>query len=287
MQIILVSSKTNLASMNMHKLLVSEYGFKEIKEKFDNNNVYEKHLGNYTFKLIQSNKGILEIGYVQDNFNPDLYIIISTHKSEAKTKSLSCHISGDWKKGVPSANPNVLRNVYLKLVEMKSKFNLNKYLVTLEVTHHEPYELNAPSVWVEVGGSEEEWNDLVACKACCEAIMNVEYSDCFDESFNDSSENNLPCAVGFGGPHYAPNFMKDYLLEKVAVGHICSKHAIDGASEEVILDAFLKSESKEGAKCIAIIDWKGTVSEQRKKLVDLFESNGRKWKKVTDFKDDE
>lgn len=276
MQIILISSKTNTASSNMHNLLVSEFGFSESKDQFDNNNVYEKHLGNHTFKLIQSNKGILEIGYVQDSFKPDLYIILSTHKSEAKTKSLSCHISGDWKKGIPPANPNVLRNMFLKLNEMKTKFNLEPYLVTLEVTHHEPYEFNSPSIWVEVGGSEEEWNDLNACKAVCEAVLNVNYSDCFD----DGSKNWLPSAVGFGGPHYSPNFMKDYILNNVAVGHICSKHAIDGASEEVILDAFVKSKSN-----LAIIDWKGTTSEQRKKLSSLFESNGITWKKVTDFKD--
>ena len=266
----------------MRKLLIDGFGFELAEERFDSNPIHiAKSKGNNEkneFKLIQCNKEVLEIGYVQDFFSPDLYIILSTHKSEAKMKSLSCHISGNWEKGIPPANPNVLRNVFVKLREMKEKYNLNEFAVTLEVTHHEPYELNAPSIWVEVGGTETEWNDLGGCKAVCDTVMSVEYANCA-----------LPTAVGFGGPHYAPNFMKDYVINSVAVGHICAKYAVDSAKEELIIEAFKKSSSMDKNKnlneCkLAILDWKGLSSEQRAKLIAIFERNGIKWKRIDEMK---
>jgi D-aminoacyl-tRNA deacylase len=273
MEIILVTAKPNIASKNMYDLLVKEYEFKETGESFEDNKIHEKKIDGKTFKLIQSNKGILEIEYLKKHFSPDHYIILSTHKSEAETKSLSCHISGNWEEGVVPADANLLRNIFLKLQQKKIKVS-EDYVVTLEVTHHQPFDFNAPSVWVEVGGTEKEWQDLDACRAVVESVLEVNYN-------NTASNKQFPTAVGFGGPHYAPNFMKDYVLNSYAVGHICSKHAIDSAKDNIMLDAFNKTIPK--AK-VAIIDWKGTNSAHRQRLTKFCEDNQIEWKKLQSLK---
>jgi D-aminoacyl-tRNA deacylase len=281
--IILVTSKINTASKNMNKLLIEEYGFEETEESFDDNKIYEKIINQnknpIQFKLITCNKEILEIEYIKNHFQPEHFIILSTHKSEAETKSLSCHISGSFEKGIVPAEPNILRQIFLKLKEKKKEDEqkenkLKEYEVTLEVTHHQPFDLNSPSVWVEVGGTEKEWEDLDACRVCVESVLEIDYY-----KTENNKSNWKPNAVGFGGPHYAPNFAKDYILDTVAIGHICAKHAINEAKDELILDSFKKSNSN-----LAIIDWKGTTSEQKNKLTTLFEKHKIEWKKNHELK---
>ena len=126
--------------------------------------------------------------------------------------------------------------------------------------------MNAPIVYVEVGGSEDEWKDIDACRIICNALL--------------AKPDLKEVAVGFGGPHYAPNFSKQKILDNVAVGHICPNYHLDNIDEEMVLQAFEKTTPKTD---FAIIDWKGCTKEQRDKLIAVFQKNKISWKKVKDF----
>ncbi len=266
---IIVTSRKNLASKNMHELFVKEFGFRENGARFDGMPVFEKD----DFVLINCEKQILELEYLSEHFSPELYIVASTHKSAQGVKSLSCHCTGNWGRAMFGGRDGeialgqafVLRNAFLLLQEQKIKHSeLSAFDVVMEVTHHGPSFLNAPSLWVEVGGTDVEWNDMVACRAACEVIL----------SCSQVNDEQLIVAVGFGGTHYAPSFVMPYILEKVAFAHICPKHAIDSASDDVILQAFAQTLPK---ATHALIDWKGTSGAQRERLLALFAKNGIAW----------
>ncbi len=267
MKLIVTSSK-NIASSNMYDLFVKEYGF-EAKGEFEGNKLYKKD----DFTLIQMNKEIADLEDLPDYFNPELYIIASTHKAEKEVKSLTTHTPGNWgevgfygqERKVCFSDGVAMRQA---LVSLK-KNQIEGFEVTLEVTHHGPSEMNAPVVFVEVGSSEEQWNNLDACRVVCEAILSITDTTTTEEVY-----------VGFGGPHYAPNFTKAVLEKNVVVGHIIPKHYLDSVTEEQIMEAFEKTKGN----VKALVDWKGTTSSQRQKLISVFEKNNIEFKKIKELK---
>ena len=77
-------------------------------------------------------------------------------------------------------------------------------------------------------------------------------------------------AVGFGGPHYAPLFTRYLFDTDYAFGHILSKYVISSTPREIILDAFRKTENTK----VAVINWKGVKSSDRKKLMNILSEEG-------------
>lgn len=290
----------------MFKLFLEEFGFEKSDKEFEGVPAYRKVVsGNYggmegdaerEYWMVSCTKNVLDMGYVSSFFDgdkfpiPELYIIMSTHKSTKPSKTLSCHTSGNWGKAELGGNdrelcisPAFALNKAIRGLQKKVKHaieggmkGLNEYTVCFEVTHHRPSQMNAPVVWLEVGGSEIEWNDLSACRVICKTALELDNKDVV----KDNGEKILP-AVGFGGPHYAPNFSKEYVQGKVALGHICPKYCLDEISEEMVIQAFEKTLPKPN---LAIIDWKGTDANQRAKLISIFEKHGIEWKKVNALK---
>ncbi|MBI2133491.1 hypothetical protein HYU11_02300 [Candidatus Woesearchaeota archaeon] len=61
-------------------------------------------------------------------------------------------------------------------------------------------------------------------------------------------------AVGIGGPHYCPNFMKILKRDDICVGHVCPKHMLHCLDEGMLFQALERSVPK--AETV-ILDWKG------------------------------
>lgn len=121
-------------------------------------------------------------------------------------------------------------------------------------------------IFVEVGSSEKQWNDLTACEAVADTIYHLLTKE----------PDIVPVAVGFGGPHYAPAFTRKLLKENIAFGHICPKYKIDNLDEELILQAFERTIPKPD---FAFFDWKGLLSGQRNKIIEILDKNKIAWKK--------
>ncbi|UCD04083.1 MAG: D-tyrosyl-tRNA(Tyr) deacylase [Candidatus Woesearchaeota archaeon] len=265
---IIVVSKVNIASRNIGKIILENYDFKETSDKWEGSPIYKYK----DIKLIKCNKDVLELDYLED-FDTEILVIASTHKAESGIHSLTCHTPGNWSKAEYGGKDKVvsvshalcLRETLLELKKQQEAKKLD-FEVSLEVTHHGP-SLDIPTMFVEVGSSEEQWNNMKACEAVAETIMKVLTRD----------PEKVTVAVGFGGGHYANKFTKLLFKKEIAVGHICPKYATDALDEEMILQAFSKTVPKPD---LAVIDWKGLKSEQRKNIIDTLEKNNIKWEKA-------
>jgi D-aminoacyl-tRNA deacylase len=273
MKLIVVSEK-DPAGNNMYDLLVKEFGFKE-EGTFEEHKKYKKE----NFTLIKCKKDVLYLEYLNEFFQPELWIIGSRHKSSVERKTLSCHTPGNFCKAEAGGKEKQIcysPALYLrKALQTLEKEKPNGYETTLEVTHHGPSQMNAPCMFVEVGGSEKEWQDIEACRVVCKSIMSLDKIDEKEKS-KDSEQSAIETFAGFGGPHYAPRFTK-LTLEGKAIGHIIPQYNIDEASEEMIIESINKTIPKPET---AIIEWKGLNSAQRQKLIQIFEKNKIKWIKT-------
>ncbi len=207
----------------------------------------------------------------------DLIIVASRHKSESKMPTLCVHSPGNFNDARLGGNERILSiapALYTReaIIEFKKQQeqqqSISEYDVTLEATHHGPT-LNLPIMFVEVGGSEEQWNDLNACEAAANVIKHLYYAD-----LNIENKNKVKVAIGIGGNHYASKFTKILLNENIAFGHIMPKYNFN---EEMIEQMLSKTIPKPD---IALIDWNGLNSEQRKKAVNKLEQTNLEWRKV-------
>ncbi|PSP38975.1 hypothetical protein BRC71_03755 [Halobacteriales archaeon QH_7_65_31] len=69
------------------------------------------------------------------------------------------------------------------------------YGTAIECTHHGPTDIDCPSLFVELGSSETEWNDSAGARAVARAILDCREPPASQRPF-----------VGIGGGHYVPRF---------------------------------------------------------------------------------
>ena len=210
----------------------------------------------------------------------DLVIFASKHKSEKKEKTLSIHAPGNFKEvwgggesgrlGPASALFN--KHFFYTLNKVREESGLLRYSVTMEVTHHGPL-IERPSVFIEIGGSEEEWKDKKASFVIAKTIR---------DAINTWKENPYnEIAVGIGGPHYCPNFNKLQLKSNAAISHIIPKYVFP-VTEEMVLESINKTVEEVD---FVIIDWKGMgPAEERDKVIKILEKNYIHWKKSGDVR---
>jgi len=193
----------------------------------------------------------------------DSVIFASRHRSESGEPTLTVHWTGNPSshadfggkpKSLSFTEPTRLRSALLTFDRARSYHSLN-YAVSLEATHHGPTELGVPTLFVEIGSSEQEWNDPLAVSAASEAVWNAA----------TAPVHGIP-AVGFGGGHYCNKQGTSLRSEGYAFSHILSKYFFDEYDEEIVSMAF---ERTLGEKChTAIIDWKGIRGPERRKLIE-------------------
>ena len=254
---LIVIAKANVASTNIGNILRKKYP--ELKENFfdikDNVLDLDKHEKEF------------------QKLKPELIIVASTHRSEAKVPMLNCHAPGNWAsadlggktKTLSIAPALYLRKGILEFQKLKSeRKSLAKYEVGMEVTHHSPT-IDFPVMFVEVGSSENEWEDKHACEAAADVIYKLVTEE----------PDKVDVALGFGGGHYCPRFNKK--LNEIAMGHICPKHNADKLDENLVLQAFNKTSPKPD---YALIEWKGLTGPQKKAIIAMLDKNSIAWKKL-------
>jgi len=217
--ICIVISREDIASKNIAKFLLSMEKWKE------KNNVYISE-GKFLYFINDTHiyhnnvdKEIEALGYEIDTI-----IFASRHASAAKKKTLTVHAIGNYGKAeyggrdrtLVLCNPLLMRSA----LELLAEKNIEGYEVCYEATHHGPY-LEKPCFFIEVGSTQEEWNDKKACKAIAEAILQLERKE-------------YEVAIGIGGGHYAPRFTEIALEKNIAFGHISARYAIQHLDAEML-----------------------------------------------------
>lgn len=255
---ILLFTPHNIASKNIAERLIESHGFEK------KGNFWEKE----GTLLIETNaKTILE---VPTDFDTDCIVVLSTHKSKNHEKVLTAHIPGNWGEAGAGGQPRTLNIAYASklkifLQEIKKEGEKIGWKTSLEADHHGPT-CNVPIIFVEIGTSENEWNDRAAVSAIASAIANAIKRDEKFETF-----------FGVGGGHYAKDFTQMILETELAVGHIAPKYVLDEMDGEMFLQGIERTVEKVSK---IIILKKEASSSHKRKLIELAEKHGIRYELV-------
>lgn len=170
--------------------------------------------------------------------DPSMIAFASRHSGETGPL-LTAHVPGNFgpaefggrDREVPAAAPNALG----RLLRAFEEHVPEGYDVGLECTHHGPSRVGVPSMFVEVGSVEEQWEDPEGARAVAKSILDLRGVEAgTDRAF-----------VGFGGSHYVPRFERIVRETPWSVGHVAADWAIDDMGDpedeenrEVIRQAF-------------------------------------------------
>lgn len=214
--------------------------------------------------------------------NYDFIIFASKHKSEKQEKSFSVHPIGNWRSAdlggtsekVSKTSAIFSKQIFEKLHENVKSYEITDYNITMECTHHGPL-IEKPSLFIEVGSTEEEWADRRATFIIAKTIADTIYS------FKENPYNEI--AIAIGGPHYCPNFNKIQEKSNIAISHIIPSYALP-LSEEMVKEAISKTQEEID---FAVLDWKGLGNaEQRDQAVAILEKLYIRHKKTSEINKD-
>lgn len=246
----IIFTTNNLASKNIAERLM-DLGFKQT-----NNDRWEKD-----GEIMVDCKAptVLEV----PEYECDTMIVLSTHKSKNPKKILTAHIPGNWAANEAGGNEstlNIANCSKLKILfqEIKKEADKIGWNSCIEADHHGPT-INTPIIFVEIGCTENEWNDEFAGKAIANA---VEKSLKRNEKYQS--------AVGFGGGHYANEFSEIMIETEIAIGHICPKYMIDKIDSEMFRQSIEKNLEKVSK---VIILKKETNILQKNKIIGFCENH--------------
>lgn len=273
--ILIVASNKDVASLNIAVQALKHHVFVKTPENFQANPIYETILNGRKIRLVTLNEESIFAQSLGSLFaNLELIVFISRHSSESGTPTLSVHTPGNVGKSqhggvarkVSLSPANTMRDALQALMRLKTEMKL-EYQVTYEATHHGP-SLDLPAMFVELGSSPKQWNDMVAAKAvACASI----------EAVTKFGNYQAKAVLGLGGTHYNSKFTKIALEDEVAFGHMIPKHAIrelDVVTLRQCLERTLEKVDR------AILDWKGIKSEDKLHLVGMLDKIGLPYEKV-------
>ena len=165
-------------------------------------------------------------------------LVLSRHVSSTETPALTLHAIG-----VPGETPHGERGrsggikgtvvppsprfgaLFREMTRIATQLLLhNEYDLSLEATHHGPV-LTRPTLYLEIGSTEERWQDSRASQVWAEAISNCLALNGGTPLGSWAGEGDV--MVGLGGGHYAPRHRAVISQSDVWVGHILASYALD------------------------------------------------------------
>ncbi|MEM0475206.1 MAG: D-aminoacyl-tRNA deacylase [Candidatus Norongarragalinales archaeon] len=262
MPIIFYSSQ-DAAGCGIAEALRSEHGFRESEAITQKERTFRAWASGYA-ELVELSEKLTEAEFVGDYFYSDLFVFASRHASESGKPCFTTHATGDWGRGrFAKTSAFALKAAS----EFLARNSLEGFEAAREATHHGPFELQTPSLFIEVGSTQTEWRNEDAARLA---------AACVEEVVQGYRRVEGKTALLFGGGHYVPSH--DKVLETgYAVSHICPKHLFEFASPAAIRAAI--AATAEPVEC-ALIDWKGCGSEARCALLRALEEVGLAYEKI-------
>ena len=163
-------------------------------------------------------------------------LILSRHVSRSNTPAMTLHAIGipgilpygeegisGGKNGLLVPPSKYFASLFRRMNTLARKKKLDAdFDLTLETTHHGPI-LTTPTLYIEIGSTEDEWGreDIADCWA--EVISDVLVM------FGSKSvyfNSDLDVMIGFGGGHYAPRHKAVILNSEINVGHIIANYSL-------------------------------------------------------------
>jgi D-aminoacyl-tRNA deacylase len=198
----------------------------------------------------------------------DVIIFLSKHKSESGRPTLTAHPMGNYGPAQFGGRPHRLTPspaAYLSqalrcLARARAEHDFPAE-VSFEATHHGPL-LETPSMFLELGSSEREWEDPRGHRVLADAVRLL-LSQPVPEH---------PIVIGLGGGHYGPRFTEAVLGRRVSVAHILpTYHAKDAQDIEALAEETVRASP--GAEAVYYQD--GTIpKEPRERWLAAFNAQG-------------
>ena len=267
-----VASTKDTAGMNIAQQLIEHYNFEKLSETFHNNPVYTKTFHNKETKLFFVNTEIVDTQFLGELFKPQLLVFLSRHSSAKGIPTLSVHPPGNLSEAKFGGNPGkvsvapagAMKNALLEMAKHVNEQKLD-YEVSYECTHHGP-SLDTPTLFVELGSSPKQWNDIKAAEVVADAAVAA-----------ISEDSNCSVVLGIGGPHYNKKFTKMALSDQRAFGHMIPKYALNEVDAETIRQCVKRTLEPVDS---VVLDWKGIKGEHKPKIVATLDALGMASKKV-------
>jgi D-aminoacyl-tRNA deacylase len=242
----------------------------------------------------------LETEHVADAFgtvadgperDPDLLVFASRHAGETGAL-LTAHHTGNLGPaefgGDDASLARACPHAHRRVLDALREHAPDGYEVGMECTHHGPSEVGVPSMFVELGSGEEQWEDPAGARAVARAILDLrgvspdappeprpagdgtapgseDGADAASEGAATESRDGADRRqlVGFGGGHYAPRFERIARETDWAVGHVAADWALDdmgdpAANADVVAQVFAESAAtravvEDGADDVAAV----------------------------------
>jgi len=236
MAVIIISSSTDPASINIKNSLLENSLWEEI-DVFYNNPVYKNSTLEDIFLITINDSKIRHENIDKEIKNqlgvtPKQAIFISRHRSKMAKSSLTVHPIGNYKEAkfggksetLVQSSPKMMTHL-LRLIKKNLQVTPLSYQVCFEVTHHGPY-LEIPTLFVEVGSTEHEWNKTEPAKIIAQSLLELLERYRYEADFSGDST----VLVGVGGGHYAPRFTDVVFEKNAAFGHMIPSYHIEAGN---------------------------------------------------------
>ena len=245
---LLVAFENDPAGHNMAKYLSQKM------EK--NGDVYHSK----NFDLIEIDSPAISADWQDEKYDYNGFVFLSKHAAESGTLALTCHSTGNFNEAKFGGNqkelaipyPNLQKKYLQALWDNRESFS--DFEITIEATHHGPTHLKKPSIFVEVGTTEQQWNDESLCSSVAQLVF---------ETLENPIDSH-PFAICFGGTHYSEKFTKELLFGKYALGTVMPKHALEFLNPVIFEHLITQNNGAEAA----LLDWK-SLGKYKQTLIDL------------------
>jgi len=241
---LIISSEADTASINLRDRLLEMSEWNDDGE-FDNRTIWElvNDSGDFCKKgtrlitieeLHIHAEGIDKKWINQTNLNIENIVFLSRHKAASGRPSLTVHPIGNWggadyggKKGeISGATPEWMTGLLLNI----RKNRIPGYDVCFEATHHGPL-LETPTMFLEIGSSESEWEMKEPAEALIKSLLELE----------PATGVNV---IGIGGGHYTPRFTEAAFSHEVCFGHMVANYGVSILNPELVTNAISRSKAE-------------------------------------------
>ena len=239
MAILLLASSQDSASVNLHRAMLGLGGWSEptvlphgtmhqhLERKIHLVLIEQLHIHADGIDSIHEENADCEIEEV---------LILSRHVSATNTPALTLHAIGipgetphgdegqaGGKKGtVVPPSPRFASLFRGMLAEGRSRGLDKEYDLTLETTHHGPV-LTKPTLYIEIGSTEKQWNSKEAADAWASVIaQNLGLKESEPVSWREGGD----VMIVLGGGHYAPRHKAVLSGTNLWAGHLLANYAL-------------------------------------------------------------
>ncbi|MGI0101323.1 MAG: D-aminoacyl-tRNA deacylase [Nitrosotalea sp.] len=215
------------------------------------------------FDLVVISTPAISADWIEEKYQYDSYVFLSKHASESGTLALTCHSTGNFSEAQFGGFPRqiAIPHPYLQKSYMKhlwTKRNIfSKFEITIEATHHGPTALNKPTLFIEIGTTQKEWNDKNLCENVAKIIV--------EEICKEPEKHKI--AICFGGTHYPKKFNKELIEGEFALGTVMPKHALDNLDDAL----FSHMLDRNKVASYALVDW-SSLGKNKQKVVNLIQT---------------